>query len=77
MSTNIAIVSEETKRRLVRYALAVQRYERENRRIDFRDGSFSFAGPTGPTIIEHSAAKEDLKNCPEPEIRALVYQIYI
>jgi hypothetical protein len=55
-------VSETTKQRLIRYATAVQQYETRL---------------SGATIDEHSAAKNDLKNCPESEIQALVHQIWI
>ena len=70
-------LSAGTRDRLARYTRAIKRYEIERRKAYFRDGGYLEIPPSGPTIDEHSAAKQDLLNCPEQAIRDLVFQIQV
>ncbi len=70
-------ISEDSKRRLVRYATAVHLVEMSSRKIHFRDGSYLDLGPSLAAQTEYSIAKTALDDCPEPEIEALVYQTQI
>lgn len=69
-------VSAESKQRLIRFANAVREYEQTSRKIFSRDG-YTDLGPSGASITERAAAKADLVNCPEPEIKAWVHEIQI
>jgi len=73
----ITRLSGRTRKKLARYAQAVKQYELERRRVYFRDKGHLEIPPSGPTIDEHSAAKQDLLNCPERAIRELVHLIQI
>lgn len=70
------VVSAESKQRLIRFANAVREYELTSRKIFSRDGYIDL-GPSAASITERAAAKADLVNCPEPEIKAWVHQIQI
>lgn len=70
-------ISAESKSRLMRYADAVHRVEMSSRKIHFRDGSYLDMGPSLAAHTEYAIAKTELDNCPEPEIKTLVYQIQI
>jgi len=70
------VVSQESKQRVVRYANAVREYELTHRKIYYRDGYLDL-GPSHASVTERAAAKADLVNCPEPEIKDLVYQTQI
>ena len=70
------VVSEESKRRLIRFANAVREYEVTHWKIFFRDG-YTDLGPSAAAITERAAAKADLANCPELEVKELVHQIQI
>jgi len=70
------VVSQESKQRVVRYANAVREYELTHRKIYYRDGYLD-PGPSHASVTERAAAKADLVNCPEPEIKDLVYQTQI
>ena len=70
-------LSPETKQRLIRYANAVKRYETGQRRIYFQNDEhveeYTEAPPSSSTISELVNAREELKICPEPKIKRLVY----
>jgi hypothetical protein len=70
-------ISEASKRRLARYANAVRQVEMSSRKIYFRDRSHLDMGPSLAVQAEYSIAKTELDNCPEPEIKALVFQTKI
>jgi hypothetical protein len=70
------VISQESKQRLIRYANAVREYELTHRKIYYRDG-YADLGPSAASVTERAAAKADLVNCPEPEIKDLVYQTQI
>lgn len=70
-------ISEDSKRRLVRYANAVRLVEMSSRKIYFRDRSYLDMGPSFAAQAEYAIAKTELDNCLEPEIKVLVYQIQI
>jgi hypothetical protein len=69
-------ISPESKDRLVRYANAVHLVEMSSRKIYFRDGYLDM-GPSLAAHTEYAIAKTELDYCPEPEIKALVYQTQI
>src|SRR6267142_744014 len=75
--TKIEQLSGRTRKILVRYAQAVKQYEVERRRVYFRYKGHLEIPPSGPTIDEHSAAKQGLLNCLEPAIKKLVHRILI
>jgi hypothetical protein len=65
-------VSAETKQRLIRFAVAMKRWETEIRRLYYRDGYIDIP-PSRLTVLEWSVAKDDLKLCTEPEIKQWVW----
>jgi len=71
------IISDDTKKRLIRYATAKKQYEIESRAIYYRDGSHVSIAPSLPTLREYFGSQSDLLNCPEPEIQQLVHQIQL
>jgi hypothetical protein len=71
------ILSDDTKKRLIRYATAKKQYEIESRAIYYRDGSHLSIAPSLPTLKEYFGSQSDLVNCAEPDIQQLVYQIQI
>lgn len=71
------IISEDAKKRLIRYATAKKQYEIESRAIYYRDGSHASIAPSLLTLNEYFGSQSDLLNCPEPEIQTLVHQIQI
>jgi hypothetical protein len=79
MGTGIKIdqLSVETRDSLARYTRAINQYEFEQRRIYSRDGGHLEIPPSGRTIDEWSESRADLKKCPEPAIKELVYRIQI
>jgi len=70
-------ISAETTRRLIRYANATKQHETERRVIRDRDGGMLERSPSLPTLKEYFDARDDLVNCPEPDIKTLVHQIQI
>jgi hypothetical protein len=70
-------ISAESKDRLVRYANAVRLVEMSSRKVYFRDGSYLDMGPSLAAHTEYSIAKTALDDCPEQQIRDLVYATQI
>ena len=71
------IISDDTKKRLIRYATAKKQYEIESRAIYYRDGSHMSIAPSLPTLKEYFGSQSDLLKCPEPEIQQLVYRTQV
>lgn len=66
-------ISPESQQRLIRFALAVQEVERTERKIFYKDGSRLNLGPSLATWTEYAVAKTQLSECPELEIKQLLY----
>lgn len=76
-SVNVASLSPETKQKLARFASATRQREVEAYRVYFTDGSHTEIPESRATMNEYFAAREDLKTCPEPDIKKLVHLIQV
>jgi len=69
------MISAESQKRLIRFALAVLEVERNSHKVWFLDGSCLDLGCSLPAHAEYRIAKTELDQCPEPEIRQFIHQI--